>query len=424
MLDESSEFRAIVKRATRSYLPYAELSNLAVPPGAAVDETWNALRTVLRLGAIEETVPDLDGTTYWYYRTHELSDAISTILCHCRAGSALDRQLAASQNRRLITRLRMDEAVAAAHLDGLNISNQTAYQLLENGRGARTPTQRVLWNSYEALSKVQRLADEPFTPELFDALLAQLVEKVEPRSWDKIAPRRGLLQAEISDDATRRHGREKLTEICDYANGDAGEDSDSPVLRALLIADMFRYYRPLPYLNGQVGRLAFKLYAIKAGLPVLGTLSLSLSKLQWEDGLLGPPLVALRPEQYAHNYQIARPDLTQYFTTGVQIMIASLISLRDNLAEIERRDAQIRNLLHDDSSVNHRQRSILGHALRQPDTGFTIAHHQRKHQVAYATARADFLGLVDRGWLTSTTKGKALVFQAAPQLPSLLARSA
>ena len=419
-LERSDEFRAIVKRATRSCLTYDDMCAMPLPPGVDAEQTWGALRAILRLSAIDETVPDLDGTMYWYYRTHELSDAIATILCHCRAGSSLDRQLATAQNRRVVTRLRLDETVAAAHLDGLDISAADAYEMLERGRSPKDSTEQILMNSYETLIAVEQFVDRPFSPELFQELLGMLLKKVTPDDWRMTEPRKGLLQHDYSDDQVAALGGAQLDHICAFANGEVGEDSDSPVLRALLIADMFRFYRPLPHLNGQLGRLAFKLYAIKAGLPVLGSLSLSRSKLLWEEGELGQPLVALDPARYQRNYYLTSPDLTQYYTTGVQLMLSSLIELREKLADIERRDAELRNLLQGDSAINHRQRSVLGRALRNPSADFTIAHHKRKHQVAYATARADFIDLEERGWLRSEVRGKAFVYTAVPNLRQIL----
>jgi Fic family protein len=66
-----------------------------------------------------------------------------------------------------------------------------------------------------------------------------------------------------------------------------------------------------------------------------------------------------------------------------------------------------------DRRVNHRQRAVLSAALSEPETVFRIDTHQRLYRVAYATARADLLGLVDLGFLSQVRRGRAFVFSPA-----------
>jgi Fic family protein len=63
-----------------------------------------------------------------------------------------------------------------------------------------------------------------------------------------------------------------------------------------------------------------------------------------------------------------------------------------------------------DRRVNHRQRGVLSAALSEPESVFRIDTHQRLYRVAYSTARADLLGLVDLGFLAQERRGQAFVF--------------
>ncbi|MHB1018557.1 MAG: hypothetical protein ACYC2X_11840, partial [Coriobacteriia bacterium] len=67
-------------------------------------------------------------------------------------------------------------------------------------------------------------------------------------------------------------------------------------------------------------------------------------------------------------------------------------------------------------SLNHRQRSVIGRALRVPDATFRIGYHRTTHGIGYATAHRDFAELVERGYLTETTEGRMKVFRAGPAL--------
>jgi len=76
--------------------------------------------------------------------------------------------------------------------------------------------------------------------------------------------------------------------------------------------------------------------------------------------------------------------------------------------------------LQNDPSLNHRQRSILSRAIRHPDAEFSISYHRTNYNVAYATARADLLALVEKGYLTQQKRQKAFVFSPHRDLQTRL----
>ena len=49
--------------------------------------------------------------------------------------------------------------------------------------------------------------------------------------------------------------------------------------------------------------------------------------------------------------------------------------------------------------LNHRQISLLSHALRNPDAIYTIRAYQNTHDIVYETARADLQHLEDKALL-------------------------
>ena len=97
-------------------------------------------------------------------------------------------------------------------------------------------------------------------------------------------------------------------------------------------------------------------------------------------------------------------------------VLVALQDLQWSLSELEKRDEELRALLQRDPEINHRQRSILGRALRNPSAEFRIAHHKNTHNVVYATARADLLQLVEKGMLVLEKNGRAMVFTPRPHL--------
>lgn len=406
----TAEVADTIRAMSARYVTWQDFRQMSTPDGLSAEAAWDLMKLLSRASGIEFPIPDIEGNTYWYHRTHELADAVATIQCMCRADSALYRSLTATQNRSVIVQSRIDETVAAALLDGLQISEDDANALLRLDRAPRSDTERLVRNTLTTLDDIGSLIDVPFSKELFWHLRYLLMEGVDVRRIKRTKPRMGLMPRDYADPDVRAAADRQLEHISSYANHLSGDVHDHAVVRALLIPDMFRYYRPLPDLNSEVGRLAFRLFALKVGLPVLGMLPLSKAKLDWEDGLLDPSVVTLSPDVYLAAQEQDGADLTGWATLTVQLTLAALRDLTWQLRELERRDEELRALLQQDPEINHRQRSILGRALRDPAAEFRIAYHKNTHNVVYATARADLLELADKGFLEIGKSGRAMVF--------------
>ncbi|MCE5191248.1 MAG: hypothetical protein LLG08_05760 [Actinomycetia bacterium] len=410
----------LLRRTSRAYLPWDEFLTMRLPTEMSPVETWEMLKTVNRTAGIKLPVPDLAGNQYWYLRTHEIADTVCRIQCLCREDSDLHRQLTTTRNRRVLVRSRIAETVAAALLDGLNISEEQGYALLQSDRAPHNNTERVMVNTLTTMDLVTDMVKQPFSPELMFRLRDLLLQGLSVSSLETTPRRMGLMTSEYSDEEVQAAAERQLKYICDYANHLTGDPHDHPVLRALFLPDLFRLYRPLPCMNSQVGRVVFRLYALKAGLPVLGMLSLSRTKLSWEDGVLDSATVSAGPKEYSEARLHSGTDLTGYATLVVQMALSALQDLDGQIRSLKEQDEQLRSLLQDDPRLNHRQRSVLGRALRDPGAEFRIASHRTTHSVVYATARTDLLDLVDRGYLDITKRGRAYVFVPRPGMRALV----
>jgi Fic family protein len=416
LLREGGSVPDLLRRATRSHITWDDFLTSRLPSQMSPLEAWELMHLLSHAVGIDLPVPDLDENRYWYTRTHELTSAVCTLQCRCRADSSLYRELTTVKNRSVLVRSRIDETIATALLDGLDITEEEGRALLQLDYRPRTPPERATVNTLRAMDNVERFIDRPFTRELMFELREMLLEGVDVSAWHTATSRMGLIPSEYSEEAVRRCAEQQLAYICDYANHASGDSDDHPVLRALLLPDLFRFYRPLPDMNSQVGRLVFRLYALKAGLPVLGLLPLSRAKLSWEEGTLASSVPVPAPTDYFEGHRHFGGDLTGYMTLAAKLALAAFEGLERQIRTLAERDDGLRDLLQSDADLNHRQRSVLGRALRNPDAEFRIAYHKTTHNVVYATARADLLELVDRGYLRMEKRGRAFVFVAEPDL--------
>lgn len=420
MFTDNEPVLALLKRIMAAHLTWDEFVQMQLPDEMSPVATWNIINALKRTVGLEIPVPDIDGNEYWYLRTHEIADSIAQVQCLCRHDSSLYRRLTATKNATVLVRSRIDETIAAAHLDGLEVSAEEYNDMLRTDRPPRSENERLVANTLNALDHLDDLVAEPFSYDLLMHLRELVMQDVDPAGLVRTTSRLGLVSFDYTDEMTHEHAAQQLKYICDYANHLTGEIHDHAVFRALLLPDLLRFYRPLPGANSQVGRLAFRLYTQKAGIPVLGMLPISQVKLDWEDGRLGTSLVSYGPTEYLAERERQGADLTDYATLSLQLALVALLDLNWKLHELEREDEELRSLLQRDPEINHRQRSILGRALKTPDAEFRIAYHKTTHNVVYATARADLLELVDKGFLNVGKKGRAMVFTPRPELRSYI----
>jgi len=82
----------------------------------------------------------------------------------------------------------------------------------------------------------------------------------------------------------------------------------------------------------------------------------------------------------------------------------------------------IENRLHGITVLNHRQQTLIGHALRHPQQRYSFSSHQMSHNVVYQTARTDLLDLERRGLLIGRKVGRTWYFTPATNLEDRLSR--
>lgn len=414
-------FCQLVRRWERESITWDEFLTLPLPHDMSAVQTWEVLQTLSRCVGMDVVVPDLEDNRYWYRLTYQLNEALSAVAFACRSHSHIHRRLThASAGQHFLVQMRIAETIGAARLDGLDISEDSANELLRSGRAPQSETERFVLNTFRADDQLPSLVDEPFSLELFMHLRDLLVEGVDMDELMSRPRSLGIIPYDYDDETVSRFSRRQLDYIKIYANHEAGEEWISPILRSLLIADAMRFYRPLGKVSSQVGRLIARLYAMKHDLPVLGLLAVSRAKVDWEEGRIGPPEVMCTRATF-DAFRVHSPgDLTIMHTVLTQLALRAIGSVEDYIEKWERRDDEMREILRKDPLLNHRQRGIVGDALRSPAAEFRIRYHQTNHNIAYATARRDLLALTEKGYLTEEHRGNALVFVPSERLHELV----
>ncbi len=415
----STEMRAILRRSRRAALLHEEFLKLPQPKGWSPDETWALLKAIQREYALEIPIPTPDGHRLCYFLHHDLMNKLIDFERYCRAESDLYLQLADREGQPFLVKVQVEEAIATTTLDGITVPYSQAVSLIRQDRRPRDGGERVIANTYRLMTKIGTYASEGFSPALLRELYEQVTDGVDPNTIQR-GPVRSPLAYKHYHQPAGPHDHRRLDEICAYANHEIGDPDEHPAIRAFAIRGAMRQWLPLPDFNGNVASLMFRLYCFKHGYPVLSYLPFSRVVLDWEDGLIprDQVLCSTLPPQYVDQY--GDEDHTAQLTLAIQLGHREVLQLLAYVQARRQRDEQLVAALQSDPSLNQRQRSILGRAIRRPEADFNIGYHRTNHNVAYATARADLLDLVEKGYLVLHKRSRAFEFRPHRDLPSRL----
>ncbi|MHB1018874.1 MAG: Fic family protein [Coriobacteriia bacterium] len=415
-------FSELADESVRRYISWDELTDRPLPPGLSAKQTWTLLSQIRRAGAIVFPIPSLAGEHFWYHITEEGHAALKTIGRHCRPESVLHRTIVGREGHQFLLRSRLQESIASCALDGIYLDRSSAGAVV-GGRGPRTPEERLVTNSYEMLMELDSLATERFTPELIRYIYDRISKDVP---LDRL--KRGTSRTDLGDDRNPRETpltpgikARVLQELCDVANGEMGNQAVPVPTLAYNILTSMAYWQPMPDLNHTVSVYMQRLFAVQRNFPVLGYLPTSSLVLKWFRGELSPGLVRFTKIQ-----RIPLPDWidgTEDILTYLQLIVAAISELNDFVSVAQEEDAALDTAL-ESVDLNYRQRALIRRALEDPSVEFEIRQQQTIHRVAYATARADLLKLVDLGYLAKQISGQTLVFSPVTDLESRVRKAA
>lgn len=331
------------------------------------------------------------------------------------AGSiqGLDRADHTDAKERYLMRSLVEEAMTSSQLEGASTTRQVAKEMLGSGRKPRDRSEQMIWNNFQAMRQLASWRERPLTPDVIFEMHRVLTEGAidDPSAAGRL--RRADEQIEVidRDGGTVLHRpppaaelTERLQALCDFANGKDADGFVHPVIRAIALHFQVGYDHPFVDGNGRTARALFYWSMLRSGYWLTEYLSISSA-------------LKNAPAQYNRAYLYTQTDESDlgYFTSHQLGVIEQAIEgLRGYVARKSKERRQAENLLKPGSKLgmhlNHRQRELLLHALRHPDSVYRIAEHQHAQQVSYQTARSDLLGLVKLKLLRQRKSRQALVF--------------
>jgi Fic family protein len=178
-----------------------------------------------------------------------------------------------------------------------------------------------------------------------------------------------------------------------------------PVVRSILLHFWLGFDHPFVDGNGRTARALFYWSMAKQGYWLTEFLSIS-------------RLLKKGPSRYARAYLHAEidNDATYFVLHQLQTIRQAIDELTAYLKRKTREIRETEHVVKRADDLNHRQITLIGHALRHLDAEYTIEGHRASHDIVYETARKDLLDLAARGWFTQRKQGRTFVYVPAPDL--------
>lgn len=408
------------------YDHWDHLRHLTPPAGLTTESWWLGIK--LARQPIQRELPLRD-------RKQPLSIAVTDSML--RRLHFIDRQAAGAiqgldrvdnpQNRgRYLIRSLVEEAMTSSQLEGASTTRQVAKAMLSSGRQPRDRSEQMIFNNYQAMRELARWRERPLTPDAIFAMHRVLTMDAldDPTAAGRLRRADEPIEIIDRDGGTVLHRpppahelEARMDALCAFAN--AGDDDGNfvhPVIRAIALHFQIGYDHPFVDGNGRTARALFYWSMLRSGYWLTEYLSIS-------------SVLKSAPAQYNRSFLYTETDAADlgYFVSHQLAVIEKAVEgLHGYLARKTREQRQAESLLDSASPLaarlNHRQRALLRHALRNPGQSYRIARHQQAHTVTYQTARSDLLGLAEAGLVRQHKVGKAFVFEPEPDLEERLKR--
>ncbi len=390
------------------------------PAWSSREHWWLAIKMARSAGRRQLNLLDKAGEAFSIAPSDSMSRRLH-FLDREAAGSILGLSRGEGQESRdgYLIRALIEEAMTSSQLEGASTTRVIAKEMLRTGRAPHDRSETMIFNNYRAMQHIRQGYGDPLTAErIFEIHRIVCAETLEdPGSAGRFRRKDELIRVYDHRDGTLLHEPPpaeqlgaRMERLCAFANEEAPGVFLHPIVRAICLHFQIGYDHPFVDGNGRVARALFYWAMGRAGYWLSEFVSIS-------------AVLRKAPAQYARAYLYTEDDegdLGYFVDHQLRVLEQAVEGFRGYMRRKTEEGERAKRLLHNNSKLagqlNHRQRALLLHALKNPSRLFRIAEHQGHHQVAYQSARSDLLDLVNLRLLRKRREGRAFVFQSVPDL--------
>ena len=399
------------------YLPWNELRRRPPPKNFTAEEWWWAVRFIRKSQSVK--VSAMQGCYPVAFSFVELSGVKRALHRLDRTNveheifEALGNESAKSKYR---MRQLLEEAISSSQVEGARpTTREVARQMVREDRAPASPDEYMILNNWKAMQRMLAIHQEGRALGRDDLL--ELHSIIGENSLE-VEGAAGMFRTQEHDVTVSdiegniwhtppdANGLEKrIDALLEFANAkedhtQKGGEFIHPIIRAILSHFWLAYEHPFRDGNGRMARALFYWSMLRQGYESASFLSIS-----------GP--IDRKPTDYylafAHT-EADEGDLTYFILHQLGVIQESLDELHEHLSARANRIKLLSKRIAKFDQLNHRQRSLLLHAVRHPLQGQTVEGQAATHQVHYMTARKDLADLEKLGLLEARKIGRTKRF--------------
>ncbi len=404
------------------YIHWDKLRRLNPPHGFSHEQWWLSLKQARnQQKKVLQTLSCTKDEPFAY----SLPDPIPELLHHIDqdAGGRIEMPEAGlthpqARNRYLLHSL-TEEAITSSQLEGATTTRKEAKEMLRENRAPRDVSEQMILNNYRTMQFIRECKDRDLTPELVFEIHRTVTEDTMEnpddagrfRTSDNIRVYENLSDEVLHTPPLRKELPKRLDAMCSFANGDTPDYFINPVIRSIILHFWLAYDHPFADGNGRTARALFYWSMLRHKYWLCEFISIS-------------SIIKKAPSKYGRAFlhtETDGNDLTYFIIYHLDVIQKAIRELHEYIAEKTQAVHLTEGLLRKSAiKLNHRQISLLSHALRNPDTEYTIKAYQNTHSIVYETARADLQFLEEKGLLVKRQVGRSFSYFPAEQIDKKL----
>ena len=406
------------------YLHWDALRHRQPPPGYSLHEWWLAKKlsrsSNRQLLPLEDT-QDIPFSFYDHGALHQkLQQIDSDATGHIEAPS--EDIASAGTRERYIIRSVIEEAITSSQLEGAATTREVAKELIRSGRSPRDTSEQMILNNYKTMLFIREHKGEDLSTHMLLKIQELVTENTltNPNEVGRFRlPNEKVEVVDIENNVLHTPPDAKLLpqridRLITFANASNEQPFVHPVLKAIILHFMIGYEHPFVDGNGRTARALFYWSMARSNYWLIEFISIS-------------SLIRKSAVSYARAYLYTETDdndVTYFLDYNLRIIRRCIDALHKYLANKVRETKRLEQMFLTGGLahvLNHRQKDLLAHLVKRPESVYAIEGHRHAHGVTYVTARKDIKGLVDFGFLDSATAGRKHVFRMSPNFSENLA---
>jgi len=404
------------------YLHWEEMRYRKPPEGLTSKQWWSGTRLARSRTAREVSLYDKDLRKFTFTPCEATEEDLHWLDINSAGQISADESLIdpGLKDTYLIKSL-VDEAISSSQLEGASTTRNVAKEMIRQGRKPKDKSETMILNNYFAMQFIRDVKSESLTIEMILELHQILTQGTleEEKSGQFRTDEDDIHVVDVHDEIVHTPPPvdqlpARLKQLVAFANEESNDGFINPIIRAITLHFMLAYDHPFVDGNGRTARALFYWHMARSGYWLVEYVSIS-------------EIIKRAPNKYGRAYlftETDHADLTYFICHQLEVIRNAVSEVHKKLEKRFDEIAQAREIITKSerfrNKLNHRQLSLLRHALQHPDFTYKIKGHQNSHGTVYETARRDLVRMSELGLLEMGKAGNSFVFSVPPELTEIL----